>query len=561
MIGGPWGDWRRPNDTIFLPTPRPQTMAFSVSILALNDKMELTATDSAHHQRRLHEIKACLRRLNSPAGPTRALCGRRLCGSDARPKQGKLDNAVWLRTAGGPFPLLSLCYVIAMKDRRAHIVQTLQTDLGLSIQIIDPVMNDTLNLEELVAGGLVTRDCPLNTGEIACHLSHLRALATFLDETAHPTCTIFEDDLVSPYTRLEIAGIHANVVRDLSKWDMVFWGRCWDDCTPAKKVGRFLYEAVAPKCLQAYTVTRAAARLLLQQTVPLGTAPGDNLYRDLIRDKKLKAVAVVPQVFAQARTAFRTTLNNGSDTHCPCLTMGRGEATDSHFNIANWRSAVTALITVPHGSQVPVAALQQQIGAYLTSYLVKAVVVLNGNPDFKFRYEHPRVQVLTAWAYPPDALWFAVVQDLTSDLLLTTESLADPQALQEGHLADLLISAREDPLNVFGYHSPTRDAAAVVTHKQLVGIAHDYYNVAEPGHPLPAALSRWQPFHSAHVKRVRDDDPFVDGVRRAAHLWAEDRRLPWLSAVLCAVAAAVFKGNPQVTLNEEAWLHIRPEDG
>ena len=59
-------------------------------------------------------------------------------------------------------------------------------------------------------------------------------------------------------------------------------------------------------------------------------------------------------------------------------------------------------------------ALQQEIGSYLTSYSVK-VVVLN---DFRFHYEHPGVQVLTTWAYPPDD---------NSDLLLAMER-ARPKA-------------------------------------------------------------------------------------------------------------------------------------
>ena len=63
----------------------------------------------------------------------------------------------------------------------------------------------------------------------------------------------------------------------------------------------------------------------------------------------------------------------------------------------------------------PVAALQQQIGSYLTSYLVKAVVVLNGNPDFRFRYEHLGSAGTDYVGLPAGALWFAVVQELSSE--------------------------------------------------------------------------------------------------------------------------------------------------
>ena len=59
-------------------------------------------------------------------------------------------------------------------------------------------------------------------------------------------------------------------LKDADKdWDMVFLGRCFDDCKRDEVVAKWLVRPKAPKCLHAYALTRRGAQKFLDGLLPM----------------------------------------------------------------------------------------------------------------------------------------------------------------------------------------------------------------------------------------------------------------------------------------------------
>nr|QBK87093.1 MAG: glycosyltransferase family 25 [Marseillevirus LCMAC103] len=201
-------------------------------------------------------------------------------------------------------------FVVALPERRESVTSVLAA-AGIRPTVFPAILRGELDLGALVAGGVLTEDAKisLNTGQIACHLSHVSVLAQFLRDPAAQTCLVFEDDLrpVPGDTVDEMRKIRDAVPPD---WDILYLGRCSDLCCHDVEAAAGVVRCTAPFCRHAYAVTRRGAATIVANTLPMDRLPGDKMYANLIRDGALRAYCAKPALFFQDREAFASTLGN-----------------------------------------------------------------------------------------------------------------------------------------------------------------------------------------------------------------------------------------------------------
>ena len=173
-------------------------------------------------------------------------------------------------------------YVISIPKRKKYMNDLLNYFNIKNAVFIDTVMKDTLNVDKLIRQKLLRSDYKkseemakknnpkfqgLNNGRIACHLSHMKTLKTFL-QSNNKNCLILEDDLEMS-NRDDVINNFVDVVQSLpSDWEYVNLGRCWDYCHKDKPVNKWLVKSPKSLCRHAYIVTRNGAQKILDYCLP-----------------------------------------------------------------------------------------------------------------------------------------------------------------------------------------------------------------------------------------------------------------------------------------------------
>ena len=91
----------------------------------------------------------------------------------------------------------------------------------------------------------------LKLGEIACALSQEQTLKNFI-KSDHKSFIMFEDDNISFNNQLyTTSGLQLQHVKTYIKnsvkslpddWDVLYLGRCWDNCSKNKKINKYWYK-------------------------------------------------------------------------------------------------------------------------------------------------------------------------------------------------------------------------------------------------------------------------------------------------------------------------------
>jgi len=214
-------------------------------------------------------------------------------------------------------------YIIAIPKRKSYMERVLRY-YDIRGDFIDTIMKDTLDKNDLVSKNLLHYDhvnqeknfkkkeshfSGLNTGRIACHLSHMKALKTFL-KSDHQNCLIFEDDIKMSDKKNVITKFVETIKSLPEGWEYANLGRCWDECYREKKVNDYLVRSTRPLCRHAYVVSRNGAKKILNYCLPMKGYPGDHQYAEMVRKKILNAFSSKKQVFFQNREALGSNLNN-----------------------------------------------------------------------------------------------------------------------------------------------------------------------------------------------------------------------------------------------------------
>lgn len=201
-------------------------------------------------------------------------------------------------------------YYIALPKRMENIQNVLKS-FRIRAKKIEPVLKDTLHPENFVNDGLIDETYhKANAGRVACHLSHRRALQTFLQSDAN-TALILEDDLHECPNFKKYQHRLNSLIHELGQinWDVLYLGHCDAHCKKFDRVANQIYTNGVPSCRHAYAVNRAAAHIILENTLPM-TNNGDEMIRRLGKSGVLNIYTIMPPIFYQNRENLGSNLNN-----------------------------------------------------------------------------------------------------------------------------------------------------------------------------------------------------------------------------------------------------------
>lgn len=202
--------------------------------------------------------------------------------------------------------------VVITLPERENNVKTVMKNLKIRPKIFEAIKKDKLNVEELKKNGVITKDCKLNKGRIACHLSHLSVIREFLNDPNSDRILIFEDDLLDNNgdDLLTVQDTIKNVMNNIpSDWDLIYFGKCWDLCSSNIKINDYVNKSY-PLCRHGYAVSKMGAIKLLEYCLPIINKNGDLHIRDLSIEGKLNIYTPNTNIFYQNRKKFGTNLGN-----------------------------------------------------------------------------------------------------------------------------------------------------------------------------------------------------------------------------------------------------------
>lgn len=200
-------------------------------------------------------------------------------------------------------------YAICLPQRHTRLTD-LMNSLHLNPKIIPCVTRQDISSEQLALFGT-----HIYINKLACHLSHLKTIETFLSNPSLKNCIIFEDD-VSPVEDVDIfcsvKEAMSNVVDD---WDFINFGVCYEECKDTTHLGGNCFDLSRGVCRHAYALSRRGARFIFEKSqVPL-TKPGDQTITTLLTKSDLNLYTVRPRPFEQQRQTLGSTLRNYDPCH------------------------------------------------------------------------------------------------------------------------------------------------------------------------------------------------------------------------------------------------------
>lgn len=199
-------------------------------------------------------------------------------------------------------------YTITLPERINNVLHFSEI-LNFKPQIFQAILKKNLNKQDLINNGVVSKSCGLTMGEIACYLSHLAVLEKFLNDENAKTCLIFEDDVQIPKNVEQIKKKINHAMKTIpDDWDMINFGRGWDNCSKENKVNDTIVKSYGLN-LHSYAVTKEGARKILENCKIIGVYAIDEMLKNLSSENKINMYATEKRVFEQNRDNFNSTLS------------------------------------------------------------------------------------------------------------------------------------------------------------------------------------------------------------------------------------------------------------
>jgi len=205
-------------------------------------------------------------------------------------------------------------YVVTLPQRlhnvRAILGKQLRLREGVDFTIVHATPSASLNIHHMQRSKQLTR--AFRSGRVACHMSHLRAMRTFL-ASPHQTCMVMEDDVYLDGTPEEVVARASEARRhaDTQGWDMLYLGFCHEVKSPFWQRGCPVRRARFPLCRHAICYRRHAVERLLPELWPM-RGHGDRMLIQTAKRLRLRVLTVQRQLFRQNQREFETTLGNRS---------------------------------------------------------------------------------------------------------------------------------------------------------------------------------------------------------------------------------------------------------
>lgn len=159
----------------------------------------------------------------------------------------------------------------------------------------------------------------LKLGEIACALSQETVLKNFI-KSNKKSMLMFEDDNI-PYNSsfYKNIGVKLEFLQDYIKksveslpedWDVLYLGRCWDDCSNHKPYNNFIIKTNRTLCHHAIAFSRKGASIILENIKHPLNIPIDHIVANLTSLGKINTYATILPVFYQNRDKLQSTIGN-----------------------------------------------------------------------------------------------------------------------------------------------------------------------------------------------------------------------------------------------------------
>jgi len=200
--------------------------------------------------------------------------------------------------------------VITVPSRKEYMINTMKK-FGIDANIVDATLKKDIDYNELLSNNFITTNyySEENKGRIACHLSQIKLIKEFV-KSKDKNIFIFEDDINNKEVKNYKKMINDSMNNIPDDWDIIFFGRCHDDCNKKIKIKNNLYKVYSPKCRHAYGLSKKGARKILQYTVPM-INNGDEMYSSNIKNENIIAYAIHPSIFSQNREELGSNIGNG----------------------------------------------------------------------------------------------------------------------------------------------------------------------------------------------------------------------------------------------------------
>jgi len=199
--------------------------------------------------------------------------------------------------------------IITIPDRIDH-VKDFCSSFHINETIFHAIMKDDISYNNIHG---------LKIGEIACALSQEKVLNDFI-LSKHSTLLMFEDDNIGfrndIYKNSEINLNHIKtyindvVIRLPNDWDVLYLGRCWDNCNKHIKINQYVYKTHRTLCHHAIAFSRNGAEKILAAIKHPLSKPIDHIVASLATNGIIDSYASVIPIFYQNRDEMSSTIGN-----------------------------------------------------------------------------------------------------------------------------------------------------------------------------------------------------------------------------------------------------------
>jgi GR25 family glycosyltransferase involved in LPS biosynthesis len=200
-------------------------------------------------------------------------------------------------------------YVICIPERLQYVYDFCES-FKIRPVLFNAILKDQINYDNAHN---------LKMGEIACALSHENVLQNFL-KTDAKHILIFEDDIMylsdNFYTNMNINlkfinDYIENAFKSLpDDWDLLYLGRCWDNCSNHIKINDFIVKTKRTLCNHAIVFSRKGAQKIIDNIVHPMSVPIDHLISNLNYNNIINAYATILPLFYQNRLDLTSTIGN-----------------------------------------------------------------------------------------------------------------------------------------------------------------------------------------------------------------------------------------------------------
>ena len=183
----------------------------------------------------------------------------------------------------------------------------------------------SMKINETVFPAIMKKDLSYNNiyklkpGEIACALSQEQVLRNFV-ESKNNSLLMFEDDIM-PLTNkfYTLQGTTLEHVQNYMKksvdylptdWDVLYFGRCWDNCQKHVPVNKFLVKVNRAMCHHAIAFSKHGAQKILDNISHPMSKPIDHVVSGLCVKGIITCYATIVPIFYQNREELYTTIGN-----------------------------------------------------------------------------------------------------------------------------------------------------------------------------------------------------------------------------------------------------------